>query len=146
MLDLIRRVKLLNENEVVEILCKYLETDGYTIKQSLTTNDRGYDIVASKCEGKTLIIEAKGATSSKPNSVRFEKGFNRNQVNHHVAMALYAAAKTINTNPECEVGIALPCNEFHTTAIKMIQNVLDSLSIKVYWVCEDGKVSWNYKS
>ncbi|WP_143322925.1 hypothetical protein [Clostridium sp. HBUAS56010] len=134
---------MLNENQVVKITCKYLESEGYFIKQSLSTKDRGYDIIAIGGDGKVLIIEAKGATSSNPDSVRFDKGFNRGQVNHHVAMALYAAAKTISENPECETGMALHYNEHHITAIEKIHNVLGFLSIKIYWVLEDGSVFVN---
>lgn len=131
---------MLNENQIVEIVCDYLTRTGYEVEESRTTYDRGYDIVASKCEGIKLIIEAKGATSSKPRSKRFNKEFDRKQVINHVSRALYSTVKVINKHPEYEVGIALPHNEFHIKAIKDIQNVIDLLKVKVYWVTENRDV------
>ena len=131
---------MLNENQIVEIVCDYLRKTGYKVEESRTTYDRGYDIVASKCKGIKLIIEAKGTTSSKPSSKLYNKEFNRKQVVNHVSRALYSTVKVINKYPKCEVGIALPHNDFHIKAIKDIQNVVDLLKIKVYWVTDNGEV------
>ncbi len=131
---------MLNENQIVETVCDYLKKTGYKVEESRTTYDRGYDIVASKCEGIKLIIEAKGATSSKPSSKRYNKEFDRKQVVNHVSRALYSTIKIINKYPKYEVGIALPHNDFHIKAIKDIQNVVELLKIKVYWVTENRDV------
>lgn len=131
---------LLDENQVVKCVCDYLKDNNYEIEQSLFTDEKGYDIIANK-DGKKLIIEAKGATSSKPGSKRFENGFNWNQVRSHVAVALYAAGQVINSNPEYEVGIALPYNKQHIRAVNEIQRLIVLLKIKIYWVCSDGKVT-----
>lgn len=132
-------IALLDENQVVNYVCNYLIANGYVIDGHSNTNEKGYDIIANM-EGKRLVIEAKGATSSKPGSRRFEKGFSCNQVKTHVAVALYATMRVMNSNPEYEVGIALPYNEHHTRAVNEIQKVIDLLAIKIYWVYPDGKV------
>lgn len=131
---------MLNENQIVDIVCNYLSQTGYEVERSSTTYDKGYDIVASNPKGVKLIIEAKGATSSKPSSKRYNKEFDRKQVVNHVSRALYSTIKVINKYPKYEVGIALPHNDFHIKAIKDIQNVVDLLKIKVYWVTENRDV------
>lgn len=138
-------VKMLNENQVVSLVCKYLKANGYEIEQSLSTNDKGYDIVAKSSIGKVLIIEAKGATSSRPSSRRYNKEFDGRQVVNHVSRALYSTVKVINSYSEYDVGIALPYNALHIKAVKNIQNVLNTLSINVYWVEENGEVFINSK-
>lgn len=132
---------MINENQVVDYVCKYLEENQYTINEHRNTNERGYDIVALGEDGKKLIIEAKGGTSSKPGTKRFGKDFDSKQVRHHVAMALYAASNAIDSDPDCEVGIALPQNDSHLKAVNKIQRGIELLGIKVYWVTNTGEVT-----
>ena len=71
---------LLTENDVVEAVCGFLRSHGYTIVQQLTTAERGPDIVATRQDrpGQTLSIEAKGATSARPFS-HVSKAFYRHR-------------------------------------------------------------------
>lgn len=132
---------MINENQVVDYVCKYLEDNNYTVEQHRNTNERGYDIVAFNEEGKKLIIEAKGGTSSKPSTNRFGKDFDSKQVRHHIAMALYAVGKAITSDPECEVGIAIPKNDEHIKALNKIRKIIDVLTIRIYWVSSNGEVT-----
>lgn len=66
--------ELLTENEVVEIMMSYLNSQGYTIESYATTTQKGIDIEAFK-DGNKICIEAKGATSSLKNSARYGKPF-----------------------------------------------------------------------
>ena len=132
---------MINENSVVDYVYKYLEDNNYTVSEHRSTNERGYDIVAFDEEGKRLIIEAKGGTSSKPGTNRFGKDFDSKQIRHHVAMALYVVSEAINSDPDCEVGIALPQNDKHVRAVKKIQKVIELLGIKIYWVSSNGEVT-----
>jgi len=63
------------ENDIVEKVVDFLESKGYRITQSLTTNQQGIDIIA-EMESETLYIEAKGETSSVETSNRFGLPFN----------------------------------------------------------------------
>jgi hypothetical protein len=63
----------LDENQVVDIVCAHLVSNGYFITAKCTTTQQGIDIVATK-DGARLLVEAKGATSSRRGSERFEKG------------------------------------------------------------------------
>lgn len=133
---------MLTENNIIELVCRYLEDDGYKINQSLKTTQRGIDIIAFK-DGITWKIEAKGATSSKEKSNRYGKGFDKNQVKTHVSVALYAISKLItlddDRNNNC-YGLALPFDEKHKLIISEIKKVLELIGITIFWVKEDGEV------
>lgn len=56
-------------------------------------------------------------------------------------LALYAVSNAINSDPDCEVGIAFPQNDSHLKAVNKIQRVIKLLGIKVYWVTNAGEVT-----
>ena len=89
---------MLNEPDVIEALCKYLELNGYVIKQRLGPKEQGDDIIAEKINGlkHVLYIEAKGETSSKKDTARYGKPFSNSQVKVHVAEAFYKCAEVIS--------------------------------------------------
>lgn len=128
---------MLTENEVVESITKYLQNNGYDVLQSLNTSDKGVDIIAKK-DGKMLYIEAKGATSSKEGSSRYGKGFSKNQVQIHIAVAVLASIKILSSKKDATTGIALPDNQDHRDLISAISPVLKRLKIIVYWVNNDS--------
>lgn len=134
---------MLFEEKVIEFVCKYLNECDFAIVQRLSTKEQGDDIIAVKPEFK-LIIEAKGASSSNPNSSRYGKGFNYNQVKTHVGAALYKVSEILtreqNNGEHVVVGIALPDNEYHRRCINKISLVIRQLDIVLFWVKEDGDV------
>ncbi|CAL2082986.1 conserved hypothetical protein [Tenacibaculum dicentrarchi] len=128
--------KMLTENDIVEKVTDFLETKGYRITQSLTTNQQGIDIIA-ETESETLYIEAKGETSSVETSKRFGLPFNRNQIKSHISVALLATMKVISSLPsgnKTKVGIALPDTEEQRIVINKINPALKKLDIRIYWV------------
>jgi len=129
----------LYENDVVDFVIRYLEVNGFRILSSSDTYSHGYDIVAEK-DGKTLYIEAKGQTSSKPGTSRYGKEFNRNQKIDHVSKAIYSALKTKNQLMRSQVGIALPADEVHIELIEAVIPSLKQIGIQVFLVAENGKV------
>ena len=79
--------------DVIPTVCDHLQTLGYRIVSRCTTTDQGIDIVAEHLTGaERLLIEAKGGTSAREGSARFDKGFNTSQVRHQVAHGFYTAA------------------------------------------------------
>lgn len=132
----------LNENEVVEAVCKHLEARGMTDVKSCTTKQQGYDIIARYPDSdRLLIIEAKGATSARPGSARFEAGFSRNQVRAHVAKAFYAAAAALQKEAgKADAAIALPDTENHRHFVAAIKSSLKHLGISVLWVNSVGDI------
>ena len=126
---------MITENEVVERVTSYLRDNGYEVSQSLGTYEKGVDIVAEK-DGFTLYVEAKGATSSKEGSSRFGKGFDKNQVKTHVAMAILASMKILSSKPDAKAGIALPDNTDHRELIEETKPSLEKLGLIIFWVGE----------
>lgn len=136
---------MLTENNIIDAVCKYLNSNGYEIKQSLNTMQQGIDIIATK-SNNILKIEAKGATSSKKSSNRYGKVFNRNQVKTHIAMALYAISKFITADKDkknIKYAFALPCDDNHISVINDIREVINTLNINIFWVQDTMEVTEN---
>ena len=55
---------MLFEDDVIDSVIKYLENKIYIIRHRSSATEHGYDLVAESDAGVTLIIEAKGQTSS----------------------------------------------------------------------------------
>ena len=123
---------MLTENDVIEYVAKELCNRGYTNIKTVNTFQKGYDIIAEK-NGRKLIIEAKGQTSSK-NSNRQGKEFSHAQKKTHVAMAIYKTMQTLEKNKGCKVGIAFPNDKVHVSIINRIKPSLDKLNIQVFMV------------
>ena len=137
---------MLTENQVVDAVCKYLESRGYRITQRLTTTQRGHDIIAEKADAGPveLHIEAKGETSDRLGSARFGKAFDTAQVGDHVASAFYCAASMFeeaSAKKGVRTGIALPDTSLHRTHISRICGALEKLGIALFWVGAKGEVS-----
>lgn len=122
---------MLTENDIVEAVCLYLLKSGYEIKQKLTTTQTGIDIIATNSCGTTCFVEAKGATSSKRESSKFGKEFNKSQVKVHVGVALVAAFKVLNEFPNSESLIALPNNINHKSLIDNMRHPIQRSGISV---------------
>lgn len=128
---------MINENQVIEILEKYLKKNNYIIKQKLTTSQKGFDIIAQKGV-HTLYIEAKGETSSKKTSKRYTKQFTKNQVKTHIASAIFTSIKTLSHIQKNErIAIAFPDNEHHREIISQIKDVLHKIEIIIFLVKEN---------
>lgn len=136
--------KVLTENDVVLAVHRYLCADKrFEEIRSCNTKEKGYDVVACyRNSDRRLIIEAKGATSAREGSSRFEKGFTPNQIRSHVARAFYAAAATLqHEKGNAHSGIAFPDTVNHRKFVDAIAQPLKTLGIKVFWVQNNGGVS-----
>jgi len=136
---------VLHEDDVVEAVCRYLERNDYLIRQSLTSAQRGHDIIADKRGDPTwtLYVEAKGEGSSKPTTARYGSSFNSSQVFDHVAKAVLKALRVASwdtTGPPSRAGIALPENTAHVKEIKMVGRALRNIGIAVFWVDREKSV------
>jgi len=129
---------MITEDQVVDAVCRTLVTHGYLIKQRATVMQHGYDIVAHKNE-RDLVIEAKGAGSSKVGTARFGKEFNSGQVFDHVAKAVLKALR-VSSLSEARAGIALPDNEPHRREVEQVAIALRRAGIGVFWVNEQRDV------
>ena len=131
---------MLTENDVITAVCNYLKCNNYSITKSSTTKEKGIDIDALSPNGERLCIEAKGGTSARPTSSRYNLGFNDTQAFDHVAKATYTALKT-REKYDCDVALAFPSDKNHKKYADLIKNTLKNLDITVYWVDENKNVT-----
>ncbi|WJW97225.1 hypothetical protein [Priestia aryabhattai] len=133
---------MLYESQIIESVCRYLESKGHVILQRLLTTERGDDIISEK-NGTFLYIEAKGATSSDTRSKRYGKPFTTAQVRDHVSVALFKCAEVLTRErgkENIKVGIALPDNENYRKCVSKIKKAIETLNIIVFWVSTNYKI------
>lgn len=132
---------MLTENQVIEYFCNYLKNDGYQIKQSLNTKEKGIDIIASK-NGRLMKAEAKGSTSALKTSSNYGKEFSKSQVHTHISVALFMISKlmTDDNDKNIDYAFVLPFNDNHVKEINSISLVLKKLNITVFLVQENGGI------
>jgi hypothetical protein len=132
---------MITENEVVEAMVSFFKKKRFYISQSLSTNQKGVDIIAESPEGITYFIEAKGGTSSKPNTARHGKPFDKKQAYTHISVAITKCFQKLQeSSNKCIAGIALPKDENHVSIIKSIEEPLRKTELKVYLVNQDKKI------
>ena len=129
---------MITENQVVASVAAYLEDRGYKIEQSLSTTERGVDIVAKTLGGKRCYIEAKGGTSSKKHTKKYGKPFSKGQAATHISVAILKAFQLSNKyqGEGTEVGIALPNDKNHLGLVRSIERSLKMTGLQVYLVDE----------
>ena len=131
---------MLYEDDVIDAVCDHLQQHGFTISRKCASTMRGDDIVAHSTGSiRDLHIEAKGETSKRKGSLRYDLPFDGSQVLDHVANAFYRAAKMAANG--CTGGIALPATAPHQKRIADIAHALDRLGIIVFLVADDRTVS-----
>src|SRR4051812_7125987 len=98
---------LLEENEVIRLMCDWLASKGWVVDSRCMGVERGTDIVASQC-GKALLIEAKGARAGRDSKIRKREKFDRGQIKDHLGKAIVKAVELKASDPKAIVGIAHP--------------------------------------
>lgn len=133
---------MINQNQIIEAVCKYLKSQDYPETIPKYTHQRGIDIEATSSNGSKFYIEAEGETSSKPNSPRYGKPFDSSQALEHVSRVVYKALKIKESvESTAKVGIALPLETKHQELINAIKYTLKDLEIVVFWVDDELKVT-----
>ncbi len=128
----------LYEDDVVRATMRHLETEGWTIESFALAHQHGNDIVAIRGHQR-LIVEAKGAGSSKEGTRRFGQAFTRNQVGSHVSVAVHRALRVWSGHEAA--GLAFPDNADHRSMVTAIQPALAELGITVFSVTASGRVT-----
>lgn len=102
----------MDENAVVDAVCRRLEAMGCTITQRCSTTQRGVDVEARhRDSGERYYVEAKGGTSSQKGSKRFGREYDASQVFDVVAKGVFACLRLGATYPdrqEAHVVLAVP--------------------------------------
>lgn len=139
------KVDSLTENDVVECVCRHLESSGWVVESWCTTQQTGEDIVAWDASGGIrLSIEAKGATSARVGSARYGRPFDSAQVRVHVSEAVFKAMQVLSVSPgpgSVVAGIALPANDMHYSMVRLVLPVLERLRVHLFWVHDGGRVT-----
>ena len=130
---------ILTEDEVIDAVIVYLERDGWVIESRSHADEQGEDIVAVR-SGQKLVIEAKGAGSSKSGSNRYGLTFSKGQVFDHVGKAILKALRAVGQE-HTVAAIALPDNEHHRNEIEKVSEALTRLGVVVFWVTDQKNVS-----
>ena len=129
----------LYEDDVVRATMRYLVARGWTIESFCLAHQRGDDIVATR-SGERLIVEAKGAGSSKEGTKRFGQAFDGKQVGTHVAVAVHRALG-VWSGGAAFAGLAFPDNAHHRSKVAPVLPALAELGITVFWVSAEGQAS-----
>ncbi len=130
---------LIYEDDVVRATMRYLKGDGWSIESYSLAHQHGDDIVATRGDER-LVVEAKGAGSSKEGTRRFGEAFTRNQVRSHVSVAVHRALRVWSSGGAM-AGLAFPDDAYHRSMVAPIQPALTQLGVTVFWVSADGQVS-----
>ena len=144
---------MITENQVVEYVCTYLKKNNFSILQSANVGQKGVDVIAEKDDFK-IFIEAKGETSSVPNSKRFGKHFTSSQVFDVLSKVIFQALDNKNHDlweDQSITAIAIPDTEMFRTWHSKVAESLCELQLVTLWVSEGGTVSiseekYNYAS
>lgn len=129
---------MITENRVVDCVVSYLESIGFLIESTCSTMEKGIDIVAKK-DSKSILIEAKGSTTSKDTS-RKGKPFSRNQITNHISRAIFKALQMKECEAESIIAIALPYTKTHLEIIETVEKTLNNLEIITIW-CDGANIS-----
>lgn len=127
---------MLDENEIVSILCSHLEGEGASILEKRSTIETGIDVVCRTRDGRTLHIEAKGGTSSRRGSPRYSKPFTRTQVFDRVAKGTYTAIAA--RNPGVVSCFAFPDEPVFLGYVEQVSSALRQLGVVLFAVSEHG--------
>jgi hypothetical protein len=133
-------VSALTENDVVTAVANYLRAEGWTVLQTLSTRDRGVDVIAARGES-TLHVEAKGATSARIGSARHGRPFDRSQVRDHVAKAVLTALEVASRDDGVVPAIAFPGDRLHREFVDRVAPAIAAVGVRTFYVSEDGAVS-----
>lgn len=133
--------KMLTENEIIRLVILELKSHDFELISKCNTNQTGIDILLKK-NNYILLIEAKGATSSKKGTPRYGLPFDSGQALTHTSAAIYKAIDLITRhqgNDNYIVGIALPLEKNTVKHVEKVKYVLTKLGIIIFWV-NDEKV------
>jgi hypothetical protein len=124
-------------DDVLEATATYLENAGWAVSRSRARNARGH-IVATR-DGRQLVVDCVGETSSRPGTSRYGLPFNASQVRTHLGIAVLrclerARAGTLGA-------IAVPDDERHRAETDAIAPTLQRVGIGFVRVGGDRAVT-----
>lgn len=131
---------LLNEDEVIDLACTFLESRHWKIIQRLKGRARGVDIIAERA-GKRLLVEAKGCTTGDAR----ERELQIQQ--HRTNASLAAVGKLVYLYDGASLlALALPDDPVFRAGMETGRRGLERLGAGVIWVRPDHARTWNADS
>jgi hypothetical protein len=126
----------LTEDQVIDAVVAYLESDGWTIHAAAYGNTPGVDIVAER-DGRTLHVEVKGAVTTKAT------GGKEHTQQHRTNSVVAALGKAVMLYESgIEVALALPRERVFRNVVSAAHDGLVRLGVTIMWVADDGGVEW----
>lgn len=134
---------MLDENQVIRVLCNHLTKQGYKIEQQLKTSEKGIDVIARDSrKNRTLLIEAKGGTSSRKGSPRYGRPYTTSQKFDRAAKGVYTAIKTASNLGRREIScLAVPEDEMFHQYLDPILPLMSRLGIRIFFVSRRKVIS-----
>jgi len=130
-------VLLLNEDEVIDRACAFLQSHGWTIRQALHGNTSGIDIIAER-GGVRLLVEAKGCTTgTAPDRTLHIQPHRTNASIGAVGKLLYLY------DGSSVLALALPDDRVFRAQIEKAKRGLEKLNVAVLWISRDEVRIWN---
>lgn len=130
---------MLLEDDVVNAVMAFIVARGWTIQSTAHANELGDDIDALK-DGQRLLVEAKGAGSSKATTKRYGQLFTGNQVGSHIGVAVVRALRWVSSGIAYPA-LALPDNRHHRDRVNAIAPALAQVRIGIFWVSDNHEVT-----
>jgi hypothetical protein len=130
---------VLYEDDVVDAVCAHLKADGWQIESMAHAHQHGDDIVAVRGDER-LVVEAKGAGSSKEGTRRFGQPFNGGQVKTHVGVAVLRALGVASDETALSA-VAFPDNQHHRQVAGRAAPALARAGVGIFWVDDAHKVT-----
>jgi hypothetical protein len=134
----------LNEDQVVDAVCVFLERNSVAVEQRCTTKQKGTDIIGRRRGSvRTLLIEAKGGTSTDPSSKKYGEDYVPKKVYDVVAKAFYAGV-CLRCDPRHEgdeVALAFPLTDQFLRYVKPLEPARTKMNIGLFLVSPDRTVS-----
>ena len=133
----------MDENEVVDAVCAHLERKGFTVTQRRSTTEHGVDIKAvHDTDGRQLLIEAKGGTSSRKGSNRFGKPYTQSQVFDRCSKGIFTALRLRAQEPPATTTavLAVPDTARFRQYLREVVGFLRPLGIEVWLVTPSRRV------
>ncbi|MCV9960276.1 hypothetical protein OIU34_00035 [Pararhizobium sp. BT-229] len=131
------------EDEVCELVAGWFDTNDFKTDW-VKAGRRGLDIEATHRQtGQRFIVEAKGATTSKRDSLHHGREYDQNGAYNRVSQAFWMASRWVclELHKDANVGIALPSTYHFDNHSKPIENACRLLGIAIFRVDFERKIT-----
>lgn len=134
---------MLDENDVVEAVCAYLEQNNFVVNRKLHTSERGIDIEATHSSSdRVLYVEAKGGTSSRSGSNRYGKPYTKSQIFDRTAKGVYTLLQMQGkqARKNSDFALAVPNTKWFREYLAPVEDSIMRLGLQMFLADENKHV------